>query len=64
MCAACGVTTHVPVLGLDDGEPEPASLDAPVKFAALRNPVCRVYLAGGMLAMMAPPGRCGGRRSS
>jgi MFS family permease len=43
MCAACGVPTHVP---LDDVSP-------PAKFAALRNPSCRVYLAGGALAMMA-----------
>ena len=52
MCAACGVITHVPVL--DTGGDEPVvSPNAQVKFAALRNPVCRVYLAGGMLAMMA-----------
>jgi Cu2+-containing amine oxidase len=33
MCAACGVPTHVP---LDD-------VGQPAKFAALRNPSCRVY---------------------
>jgi len=43
MCAACGVPTHVP---LDD-------VGQPAKFAALRNPSCRVYLLGGALAMMA-----------
>jgi len=43
MCAACGVPTHVAVL-------EPA---APARFAALRNPTCRVYLGGAALAMMA-----------
>src|SRR5215469_3079322 len=43
MCAACGVPTHVP---LDDVSP-------PAKFAALRNPSCRAYLAGAALAMMA-----------
>ena len=58
MCAACGVPTHVPVL-----EPEPAGPQSevapgspnsrPAKFAALRNPSCRVYLCGGALAMMA-----------
>jgi len=43
MCAACGVPTHVP---LDD-------VSQPAKFAALRNPTCRVYLLGGALSMMA-----------
>jgi MFS family permease len=43
MCAACGVPTHVP---LED-------VGQPAKFAALRNPTCRVYLLGGALAMMA-----------
>ena len=43
MCAACGVPTHVP---LDD-------VGQPAKFAALRNPSCRIYLLGGALAMMA-----------
>src|ERR1700761_3196374 len=43
MCAACGVPTHVP---LDD-------VGQPAKFAALRNPTCRVYLLGGALSMMA-----------
>ncbi|MBO0819450.1 MAG: MFS transporter [Nocardiopsaceae bacterium] len=51
MCAACGVTTHVPALGLDDAEA--VNPNTGVKFAALRNPVCRIYLVGGMLAMMA-----------
>jgi MFS family permease len=55
MCAACGVPTHVPVWELD--QPEPAEhagpLTPPAKFAALRSPSCRVYLGGGMLAMMA-----------
>ena len=58
MCAACGVPTHISEL---DAEPAPAGSSAaatlgagqPAKFAALRNPSCRVYLAGGMLAMMA-----------
>ena len=35
--------THVPI----------DEVTQPAKFAALRNPSCRVYLAGGMLAMMA-----------
>jgi MFS family permease len=43
MCAACGVPTHVP---LED-------VGQPAKFAALRNPTCRVYLVGGALSMMA-----------
>jgi len=37
------VPTHVPI----------DEVTQPAKFAALRNPSCRVYLAGGMLAMMA-----------
>jgi MFS family permease len=52
MCLACGVPTHV----LDvDAEPLAMGTEAgqPAKFAALRNPTCRVYLAGGMLSMMA-----------
>ena len=48
MCAACGVPTHIP-----DADAAPATSAQPAKFAALRNPSCRVYLAGGMLAMMA-----------
>jgi MFS family permease len=52
MCAACGVTTHVPVLENEDGEPVVSS-SGQAKFAALRNPTCRIYLVGGMLAMMA-----------
>lgn len=52
MCTACGVTTHVPVFEDSDGEPA-AGPSAGVKFAALRNPVCRVYLIGGMTSMMA-----------
>ena len=35
--------THVPI----------DEVTQPAKFAALRNPSCRIYLAGGMLAMMA-----------
>src|SRR6201997_2827143 len=52
MCAACGVPTHVAVL--DPAEP-PRSTGAgqPAKFAALRNPTCRLYLGGAALAMMA-----------
>src|SRR3984885_7522469 len=49
MCAACGVPTHVAVV-----EPAEARAAArPAKFAALRNPPCRVYLGGATLAMMA-----------
>jgi MFS family permease len=53
MCLACGVPTHVP-----DVEAEPLAAvgtgaGQPAKFAALRNPTCRVYLVGGMLSMMA-----------
>ena len=51
MCLACGVPTHVPDL---DAEPVTATgAGQPAKFAALRNPTCRVYLPGGMLSMMA-----------
>jgi MFS family permease len=57
MCLACGVPTHVPDV---DGEPTAATgatgatgAGQPAKFAALRNPTCRVYLPGGMLSMMA-----------
>src|ERR1700728_2320481 len=61
MCAACGVTTHIPVL---DPEPEgditnaaqPIAGEPPArsaKFAALRNRSCRPYLGGAALAMMA-----------
>src|SRR5579863_3477896 len=47
MCAACGVPTHVAVL--DPAGPQAAGADRetgtqPAKFAALRNPTCRVYL--------------------
>jgi MFS family permease len=50
MCLACGVPTHIPA------PDEPVQVIDPqgtVKFAALRNRSCRVYLAGGMLSMMA-----------
>jgi MFS family permease len=51
MCLACGVPTHVPDV---DAEPLAATgTGQPAKFAALRNPTCRVYLGGGMLSMMA-----------
>ena len=58
MCAACGVPTHVPVLEPEPGGPQPEVAPGPpdsrpAKFAALRNPACRVYLCGGALAMMA-----------
>jgi MFS family permease len=49
MCAACGVPTHVAV----PGEAVPAGTGQPAKFAALRNPECRLYLGGAALAMMA-----------
>ena len=52
MCAACGVPTHVPASDVAAGA-DAAPQAQPVKFAALRNPSCRVYLAGGALAMMA-----------
>jgi MFS family permease len=53
MCLACGVPTHVPAP--DEPVPAPATGTIPgtVKFAALRNPSCRVYLVSGMLSMMA-----------
>src|ERR1700761_1395139 len=52
MCAACGVPTHVAVL--DPAEtPESPGAGQPAKFAALRNPTCRLYLGGAALAMMA-----------
>jgi MFS family permease len=41
MCAACGIPTHTTVV------------EAPRKFAALRNKDCRPYLFGAALAMMA-----------
>src|SRR3984885_13304423 len=49
MCAACGVPTHVAVLDPADSP----GAGQPAKFAALRNPECRLYLCGGALAMMA-----------
>jgi MFS family permease len=49
MCAACGVPTHVAVL---DPAESPGT-GQPAKFAALRNPECRLYLGGAALAMMA-----------
>ncbi len=55
MCSACGVPTHLP-MPQDPSNPGAArQLPAgpPVKFAALRNRDCRVYLVGGMFAMMA-----------
>ena len=58
MCAACGVPTHVaaepggtPGSGTAGGGGQPAGRE-PAKFAALRNPTCRVYLGGAALAMM------------
>jgi MFS family permease len=58
VCAACGVPTHVPVLDLEPAAPQPGvvpgqSQAQPARFAALRNPSCRIYLCGGALAMMA-----------
>ena len=54
MCLACGVPTHIPAPERTDQViAEPAVPVGAVKFAALRNPSCRVYLAGGMLSMMA-----------
>ena len=53
MCAACGVPTHVAFLE-PAGPPETGQpAGQPAKFAALRNPECRVYLGGATLAMMA-----------
>ncbi|HTU76369.1 MAG TPA: MFS transporter [Trebonia sp.] len=51
MCLACGVPTHVP--DVDAGPLAGTGTRQPPKFAALRNPTCRVYLPGGMLSMMA-----------
>jgi MFS family permease len=51
MCLACGVPTHVP--DVDAGPLTTTGTGEPAKFAALRNPTCRVYLPGGMLSMMA-----------
>ena len=56
MCAACGVPTHVAVLVPADPQAAGAGGESgtqPAKFAALRNPTCRVYLGGAALAMMA-----------
>jgi len=56
MCAACGVPTHVAVVE-PAGPAAPgqgqAAQGQPARFAALRNPTCRVYLGGAALAMMA-----------
>jgi MFS family permease len=51
MCLACGVPTHIPAP--DVSEPLGTVEFTAPKFAALRNPSCRVYLVGGMLSMMA-----------
>jgi MFS family permease len=58
VCAACGVPAHVPVLDPESAPPQseevPGQSQAqPARFAALRNPACRVYLCGGALSMMA-----------
>src|SRR3984957_10082207 len=59
MCAACGVSTHIPEMsevsagGISEVSAGDAGTVRPAKFAALRNPNCRVYLVGGMLSMMA-----------
>jgi MFS family permease len=58
VCAACGIPTHVPVLDSEPAAPQPEvvpglSKAQPAKFAALRNPTCRIYLCGGALSMMA-----------
>src|SRR5215468_6060916 len=58
MCAACGIPTHVPAApapaaGSAAADPTTGLAGQPAKFAALRNPACRVYLIGGALAMMA-----------
>jgi MFS family permease len=58
VCAACGVPTHIPVLDPEPVDPQPELAPGPpsaqpAKFAALRNPTCRVYLVGGALSMMA-----------
>jgi MFS family permease len=58
MCAACGVPTHVALVEPEEfSGTESAGLTPPagqpVKFAALRNPTCRIYLGSAALAMMA-----------
>jgi MFS family permease len=53
MCAACGVPTHVAVLDPAESAGAGQATGRPAKFAALRNPSCRVYLGGAALAMMA-----------
>jgi hypothetical protein len=57
MCAACGVPTHVAALDSEavpaEAGSQPGSAAQPAKFAALRNPTCRVYLGGAAMAMMA-----------
>jgi MFS family permease len=58
VCAACGVPTHIPALDPEPAGPQPDVAPGPpgaqpAKFAALRNPTCRVYLVGGALSMMA-----------
>jgi MFS family permease len=54
VCAACGIPTHIPVLDREPEIPESGgAVPRPAKFAALRNPTCRLYLGGGAMAMMA-----------
>jgi len=58
VCAACGVPTHIPGLDPESAARQPEAVPGqapaqPARFAALRNPACRVYLCGGALAMMA-----------
>jgi MFS family permease len=53
MCAACGVPTHVAVLDPDESPEAGQPAAQPAKFAALRNPACRLYLGGAALSMMA-----------
>jgi len=66
VCAACGIAAHIPTVvdalptapvgaaaGSRDGVAVGNGGGPATKFAALRNPDCRVYLAGAMLSMMA-----------
>ncbi len=56
MCAACGIATHVPDIAAATtiiSGPARTTTAPPVKFAALRNHDCRLYLIGGGLSMMA-----------
>jgi MFS family permease len=53
MCAACGISTHLPEPQTVRGETLPNPDASTQKFVALRNKDCRTYLGGASMAMMA-----------